>query len=97
MNEIVTAPRFERPCEPPSNLRQIALTRERPPGETAAKAGQNSTRERAPSEGLNGQCAAADANEPAGQRQAFACSVPSAPIPDTCGGAVRRQVEVFVA
>jgi hypothetical protein len=72
---------FHQPPDPPARLGQIAFARQRPPREPGAETGKHRPRDRALSQPLNSQCAAADADEPSRHREAFASPVPPATFP----------------
>lgn len=96
MNGIVAAtPRcmFEHAIEPSPCFTEISLAGERPPCEGASKSGE---RKSPAAERLNRERASAYANEEPGNRQPFACAVPSAAFPDTDWLAMGREVQVLV-
>jgi len=96
LHSVVTAPprrTIEDAFEPAARLGEIALASQRPPCQRCAQAGE---RHVAPPERLHGERAAADANEDAQDGRSLPGPIPTAPLPDTHGLPVRRQIQ-FIA
>ena len=65
----------------------------RPPGEAAADAGEQAADEPIRRNALNGECGAADAEQPARRREPFARAVPAPAIPDAAGGTMGGEIQ----
>jgi hypothetical protein len=92
---VVVHPRLDHAREEAPRIRQIAFAGERPPREARAEAAEQRTHHRLLSKALDRQRAAADADQPARERELLARAVPPTLVPDAGRGAVSREVQSF--